>query len=87
MWYVERMKFLFDIIVHKKTKKKSKVNVTKFKTGPFLSFTSFLFCKDYFHSYYLPRRQCQVLFQIAMHVSCFFQKLVMKCLVPRSLDF
>ena len=51
VWYVERMKFLFDIIVHKKTKKKSKVNVTKFKTGPFLSFTSFWFCKDYFHSY------------------------------------
>lgn len=41
VWYVERMKFLFDIIVHKKTKKKAKVNVTKFKTGPFLSFTSF----------------------------------------------
>lgn len=45
VWYVERMKFLFDIIVHKKTKKKSKVNVTKFKTGPFLSFTSFWFVK------------------------------------------
>lgn len=31
VWYVERMKFLFDIIVHKKTKKKAKVNLLNLK--------------------------------------------------------